>query len=82
MTCRWPRLCLPAPCCQGANTCPKKEHVFGVFPSSYLFPRQGAEVGKKEKKPRQLLVRSAAVVLSPSFFVPVDAVRFVLEMLF
>lgn len=72
-----PFLCLPAPCCQGANTCPKKEHIFFFFFSPfYLCLRQGAEMGIKEKR-RQLLIRSAAVVLSPSFSMSVDVISFV-----
>lgn len=50
---------------------------FFFFSPFYLFLRQGAELGIKEKR-CQLVIRSAAVVLSPSFSMPVDVVSFVL----
>lgn len=47
-----PFLCLPAPCCQGANTCPKKEHIFFFFfLLSFLFVSQArSRDGNKGKK--------------------------------
>lgn len=83
MTRRWPRLRLPAPCCQGENICPKKEHILFFFFSIFLFISQArSRGGNKGKKRHQLLIRSAAVVLSPGFSMPVDVVSFVLGVLF